>query len=118
PDSTRIGKEERMASRRHFMQSGLALSAFGLFRGSAWASPVRPAPDRHRFERLVFDGRFPEAAAAARAVAPFAKVSIAVEADLTTLWYDDLDLAWRRRPMTLAGVTTGHGLFVLETLAA
>src|SRR5690606_26461072 len=38
--------------------------------------------------------------------------------DLTALWYDDLDLAWKRGPMTLAGVTTGHGLFVLETLAA
>lgn len=107
-----------MASRRHFIQSGLALSAFGLSGVGAAASPLRPAADRHRFERLVFGGRFPEAAEAARYAAPFARTSIAIEGDLTALWYDDLDLAWKRGPMTLAGVTTGHGLFVLETLAA
>ena len=34
-----------------------------------------------------------------------------------TLWYDELDLAWRKAPMALAGVTLVETLFVLETFA-
>jgi hypothetical protein len=34
-----------------------------------------------------------------------------------TLWYDELDLAWRKAPMALAGVTLVEALFVLETFA-
>jgi hypothetical protein len=37
--------------------------------------------------------------------------------DLMTLWYDELDLAWREKPMALAGVTLADALFVLETFA-
>jgi hypothetical protein len=33
------------------------------------------------------------------------------------LWYDELDLAWRKAPMALAGVTLENALFVLETFA-
>ena len=42
----------------------------------------------------------------------------AFDGDLTRLWYERLDLSWKRAPMTLGGVTTAGGLFVLETLAA
>ncbi len=34
-----------------------------------------------------------------------------------TLWYDEFDLAWRKAPMALAGVTLVEALFVLETFA-
>jgi hypothetical protein len=35
----------------------------------------------------------------------------------TSLWYEELDLRWRRSPMIVAGVTTDRTLHVLETLA-
>jgi hypothetical protein len=34
-----------------------------------------------------------------------------------TSWYDELDLAWRKAPMALAGVALTEALFVLETFA-
>jgi hypothetical protein len=37
--------------------------------------------------------------------------------DLTDLWYNHLDLQWRKSPMILAGMTTRESLFVLKTLA-
>jgi hypothetical protein len=107
-----------MTSRRHFIRSGLALSALSLPAVPAWASAGVPAAARPYFDRFIFDGRFAEAVEVAQSVAPFARTSIRIQGDLTALWYDDLDLAWKRGPMTLSGVTTEHGLFVLETLAA
>jgi hypothetical protein len=71
-----------------------------------------------RLERFVYDERFAEAAAAARCAAAHGVALAAVTADVTSLWYHDLDLRWRRAPMTLGGVTTRGALFVLETLAA
>jgi hypothetical protein len=75
-----------------------------------------PAP--LRLERFIYDERFAEAAAAARRAAAHGAALAATTGDVTSLWYDDLDLRWRRAPMTLGGVTTRGALFVLETLAA
>lgn len=107
-----------MTSRRQFIRSGLALSALSLPAVPAWASAGVPVARRPYFERFIFDGRFAEAVEVARYVTSFAQTSIRIQGDLTPLWYDDLDPAWKRGSMTLAGVTTEHGLFVLETLAA
>ena len=69
-------------------------------------------------ELFVFDRRFADARAAAARRAASGVEAVAFDGDLTPLWYHRLDLAWRNAPMTLAGVTTAGGLFVLETLAA
>jgi hypothetical protein len=69
-------------------------------------------------ELFVFDRRFADARAAAARRAASGVEAVAFDGDLTPLWYHRLDLAWRSAPMTLAGVTTAGGLFVLETLAA
>jgi hypothetical protein len=100
------------------MQCGIALSALSFTAVSAMASDPPTSAEPLRFERFVFDGRFAEAAFVARRVAVGALRAARIDGDLTALWYDDLDLAWKHRPMTIAGVTTWHGLFVLETLAA
>ncbi len=110
-----------MASRRDFIQYSLALSAASSPLVTAWAAAASSSAEpwaAYRFARFVFDGRFPEAREAAQQVAPAAAAAVRVEGDLTALWYEDLDLEWKRAPMTLAGLTTTHGLFVLETLAA
>jgi hypothetical protein len=84
---------------------------------SAWAAGSAESPAL-RLERFVADARFREAVevglpAAARGV-PMSTIA----GDLTDLWFEELDLLWKKTPQALAGVTTRQGLFVLETLAA
>jgi hypothetical protein len=68
-------------------------------------------------ERFVFDVRFAESGAIAEHVERLDVALSPVADDLMTLWYDDLDLKWRKAPMALAGVTLEDALFVLETFA-
>jgi hypothetical protein len=68
-------------------------------------------------ERFVFDVRFAESGAIADRMKGLGIRLSPVADDLMTLWYDDLDLAWRKAPMALAGVTLEDALFVLETFA-
>ena len=68
-------------------------------------------------ERFVFDVRFTESGAIAEHVKRIGVRLSPVDDDLMKLWYDDLDLAWRHKPMALAGVTLADALFVLETFA-
>jgi hypothetical protein len=104
-----------MTTRRQFVETSLALAAAPLV-PFAMSVPAAAAPGI-ALDRFVFDARFAVAesfaAAAGRRGVPLA----AFAGDLTDLWYRDLDLAWRRRPETIGGATTAHGLFVLETLA-
>jgi hypothetical protein len=106
-----------VTSRREFLQSGMVVSA--AFTG---ALTLLPADAAHaaplRLERFVFDRRFPEAVEAARLAAARGIALAATADDLTSLWYHDLDLRWKRAPMALAGLTTKGALFVLETFAA
>ena len=76
---------------------------------------LRAAGQSLRLERFVFDVRFEESAAIAGGVRDVPLAPIAD--DLMTLWYEELDLAWREKPMALAGVTLAETLFVLETFA-
>jgi hypothetical protein len=106
-----------VANRREFLQSGLALPAAltGALTGlQADAAALREL----NLERFIFDGRFPAAVRAARLAAARGIALAETAGDLTSLWYHDLDLRWRRAPMALGGVTTKGALFVLETLAA
>jgi len=105
--------------RRAFLQSGLALSAASLPGTAALAAAVGMSECTPiRLQRFVFDKRFAEAVETARHAAHLGIHLAEISGDVTPLWYDDLDLRWKRAPMALAGVTTQDGLFVLETLAA
>ena len=107
-----------MTNRRQVLKWAAAASAAATgalsLRASAAASRESPRP----IELFVFDRRFADARAAAARSAANGVAAAGFAGDLTQLWYDRLDLHWRRAPMTLAGVTTAGGLFVLETLAA
>ncbi|MEO6339233.1 MAG: hypothetical protein ABIO39_04255 [Caulobacteraceae bacterium] len=96
-----------MVHRRGFIQAGLALGAL---------PQVGRAADRLQLHGFVFDARFPEAAQVAAAVRGAPRWATA--GDMMPLWYERLDLQWKRQPLPLAGVTTADALFVLETLAA
>ncbi|HXS78981.1 MAG TPA: hypothetical protein VN818_01805 [Gammaproteobacteria bacterium] len=94
-----------------------------ILRGAA-ALPLVAAPFRRALageslalERFVFDVRFAESGAIAEHVKGLGIRVSPVADDLMTLWYDELDLAWREKPTALAGVTLADALFVLETFA-
>ncbi len=103
-----------MASRRQFIQAGLALSGASVLPVVATAAEPRFL----RLDRFVYDSRFPEAVDMAHAAARLGVPLAGMSGDLTPLWYDHLHLEWKRQPAALAGVTTREALFVLETLAA
>jgi hypothetical protein len=85
-----------------------SLTAFGTSNAEAAALPL---------ERFVFDVRFAEAGTVAEHVGRQHVRLAPMADDLMALWYDDLDLAWRKAPMALAGMTLAETLFVLETFA-
>jgi hypothetical protein len=105
-----------VTTRRQFIHTGVALAALP---SAAFAATraVEGAPALS-LERFVFDSRFAAAAEVAKHVAARGVPLSAFAGDLTDLWYHELDLQWQRAPRPLAGITTGQGLFVLETLAA
>jgi hypothetical protein len=74
-------------------------------------------PSVLRLERFVFDVRFAESGAVAKEIERYGVQLAPIADDLMTLWYDDLDLAWRKTPMALAGIALAETLFVLETFA-
>jgi hypothetical protein len=81
------------------------------------AGALAAARESLELERVVFDVRFAEPGAIAEHVKALGVALSPVADDLMTLWYDDLDLKWRKAPMALAGVTLEDALFVLETFA-
>jgi hypothetical protein len=105
-----------MANRRDFLKAGTALPALSLV-GAPFASALAAAGASLELERFVFDVRFAESGAIAEHVGQLGVPLAPIADDLMTLWYDDLDLAWRKAPMALAGVTLADALFVLETFA-
>ena len=105
-----------MANRRDLLKAGAMLPAASLAAAPfarALGAPEQSLP----LERFVFDVRFAESAAIAEHVERLGIPLAPIADDLMTLWYDELDLKWRKAPMALAGVTLADALFVLETFA-
>jgi hypothetical protein len=101
-----------MASRRRFLKFGLGACAVSAL--------IRPISGRLRmvpYYKAVFDERFHGpclfAAGAAERHIPTAPIC----GDITRLFFDDLDLRWKRGPVLLAGYTTPASLFCLDLLA-
>jgi hypothetical protein len=104
-----------MPNRRDVLRTAAALPALAAvpFAGLAAAADTPVL----RLERFVFDVRFAEAGAVAAEVEKRGVALAPIADDLMTLWYDELDLAWRKAPMALAGIALAETLFVLETFA-
>ncbi|WP_428102134.1 twin-arginine translocation signal domain-containing protein [Candidatus Rariloculus sp.] len=104
-----------MMDRRTVLKFGAALSAATLLpqlQASAFSATGSVA-----IERFVFDDRFAEAISAGRNVGATGIPISGVNGDLTALWYNDLSVRWKDKPMALAGLTAQDALFVLGTLA-
>ena len=105
-----------MLNRRDLLRGAATLPALALTPVPFDAALGASAPVLE-LERFVFDVRFAEAGAMAEHMKRLGVRLSPVADDLMTLWYDDLDLKWRKAPMALAGVTLEDALFVLETFA-
>jgi hypothetical protein len=109
-----------MASRREFLQAGLASLALPISAHATFSSGIFPLPDEPSptpLYKVVYDERF----AASRAFASEAKSLHAtvhgIQGDITDLWFNDLYARWRQGPAAIAGLTAHGALFCLERLA-
>ena len=102
----------REPSRRRFLKCGLGVcSAGAMIRPISAQSPVVP------YYKAVFDERFEDACVLATEASARAIPTVAIRGDITSLFYDDLDLRWKQGPVWLAGLTTQASLFCLHLLA-
>jgi len=69
------------------------------------------------FYKAIFDERFEAARAFGDRAAKRGIRTAAIRGDVTSLFFDDLDLRWRRGPLQFAGYTTRASLFCLDLLA-
>jgi hypothetical protein len=107
-----------VTSRREFLQTAAALSAAPLAGGAAFAGGSRNAEHKPlKLDAVVFDARHAESRAfSVRANVLGAPLRV-IEGDVTDLWQREFSQRWKQGPVTLAGLTERHALFLFETLA-
>ena len=105
-----------MASRREFLQAGLAASVLPIAASAGESAPeaLDKAPS---FYKVVFDERFPASVAFAGEMKKLGMPVHGIKGDITDLWYYDLYERWKQGPVAIAGLTAHGALFCLERLA-
>jgi hypothetical protein len=102
-----------MASRREFLQVGIAAAVLPLA-----ASVNGSAPDeRLDIYKVVVDERFPSSLAFGAEMQKSGAPVHVIRGDITDLWFHDLYHRWKQGPVTIAGMTAQGALFCLERLA-
>jgi hypothetical protein len=109
-----------MTNRREFLRTGAAVSALAMngfvVRGAPAAGGERATAPLYK---AIYDNRYAESLRFAAYISEYGvSVRGIANGDVTDLWYDELDLLWRKQPVAIAGSTQLGPLFVLETLAA
>jgi hypothetical protein len=107
-----------MTNRRQFIKCGLSFTALPLT-GLSSLNIAVASPDGQPFtlESFVSDLRFEESVATASSLKAQGVPIAEIRGDLTDLWIQQYSRQWKRKPMSLAGITGKDALFVLETLA-
>jgi hypothetical protein len=109
-----------MTNRREFLQAGVAATALPLAVGGMLQPPTAAADTsipRVPIYKAVFDERYAEGRAFGEQVARNGVAAHAfADGDITSFWYDELDLLWRETPVAIAGLTQFGPMFVLERL--
>jgi hypothetical protein len=105
-----------MTNRREVLQAGVVAAALPLAVGGMLGPRAAAAGMLNvQVYKAVFDERYAECRAFGEAVA---RNGIAVRAiadgDITSFWFDELDLLWRDTPVAIAGLTQFGPMFVLE----
>ncbi len=107
-----------MASRREFLQIGLAASALPIA-GSTLSPEVLSASEglaREPLYTVVFDERFPDSVTFGAEMRRLGAPTVGIAGDITDLWYRDLHARWKTGPVAIAGLTAHGPLFCLERL--
>lgn len=103
-------------SRREFLQAGLVASVLPVTL-SATGSAFPPPNARASFYKVIFDERFPASVLFGEGWKALGAPVHAIRGDITDLWFYDLDVQWKKRPVPIAGLTAHGPLFCLERLA-
>jgi len=107
-----------MASRRQFLQIGVAAGAWPVVAGAAGATGLGLAgPPPTPILAVVYDARFPESVAFGRRSEALGLRAHAIEGDMTRLWYDEVYHRWQESPAALAGLTAHGPMFCFAELA-
>ena len=110
-----------MASRREFLQMGVAALALPISARSALETPVAAAAaaesGRVPLYKVVYDERHAPCRAFASEAKELGVTVHGIRGDITGLWFNDLDARWKKEPVAIAGLTEQGPLFCLERLA-
>lgn len=109
-----------MTNRRQFLQTGASLSSLPFAMNVPLAAESLSAPEKRiAIYKAVFDDRYAESRIFADVARRLGTAVRAIDrGDVTSFWYDELDLEWRKSPHAVAGMTQWGPMFVLERLAA
>jgi hypothetical protein len=102
-----------MASRREFLQTGVAAASILPIAGTSPAALLQPLS----VYKVIFDQRFPSSREFADEARSLGLPVHAIEGDITDVWFHDLSLRWEQEPAAIAGLTAHGPLFCLERLA-
>jgi hypothetical protein len=108
-----------MANRREFLQLGLAAAAWPVASGAVpdkagvMFADVETVP----LYKVIYDTRYEESVVFGERVRRMGLPVRAIRGDVTDLWFNDLSLRWRERPVAIGGLTGTDALFCLEQLA-
>ena len=106
-----------MKNRREFLQAGIAASLLPVALPPVAASAPEAQATATTFYKVIFDERFPASVAFGEEWKARGAPVHAIRGDITDLWFHDLDLQWKQRPVPIAGLTAHGPLFCLERLA-
>lgn len=110
-----------MTNRRQFLGIGIAAAVWpGLMTAAQRSSVTRaPAegPARLPLYKAIYDTAYAPAVEFAAQMRHRGVAVHAIERDITSVWFNDLALRWRRSPAAIAGLTAPEALFCLEQLA-
>jgi len=109
-----------MASRREFLQVGIAALALPISASAALsprAAPLESAPDATPLYKVIFDERFAQSIAFGARAQSLGLPVYSIRGDITDLWFHDLDAQWKMSPIAIGGLTAPGALFCLERLA-
>jgi len=110
-----------MTSRRKFIGLGIGAAVLpGLAQAAEWSS--MGWTQAGEFGRLplykaIYEKAYVPAQGFAARMQQRGVVIHGIDADITGVWFNDLALQWRRRPVAIAGLTAPAALFCLEQLA-
>jgi hypothetical protein len=107
-----------MINRREFLEAAAVSALPAIARAQQRVDDRLTSASRPALPTVLIDERHAQArTVGARLTVAGAPVRAIPEGDVTRVWLDHIGPAWRRRPLTVAGLTARPALFCLEQFA-